>query len=177
MTWSLDLSQSPGPQGALHLLRGLFAADVRYLRTHPGAQHLYRAGVRYRRERGEVWRDYGRILAAGAGDCEDLACACAALLVVRGPGVLPPGAWVSDAPERTDGQRAPMRWRRGGAELRDQLEEPVRARPALLRWAGVRESADRPPGDQYHVIVVIELPEGGRAAWDPSRDLGMRGDA
>jgi hypothetical protein len=35
---------------------------------------LFEAGVRYRRERGERWRDIPTLLETGEGDCEDLAC-------------------------------------------------------------------------------------------------------
>ncbi|HEY0711730.1 MAG TPA: hypothetical protein VGF45_03595 [Polyangia bacterium] len=35
---------------------------------------LFEAGVRYRREQGERWRDVPTLIERGEGDCEDLAC-------------------------------------------------------------------------------------------------------
>lgn len=180
MTWRLELSGSPGPRAALLLLRGLVCADVRYLEAHPTAPHLYDVGVRYARERGEHWQDYGRLLRTLAGDCEDLACACAALLQVRGAGAIPSVAAVAALPPRQDGERAHIEWGQNGGRLRAVLERAGewRAYPVLLRWPGVRPSADdRPPGDQYHVVVGVEVDDGRRYGWDPSRDLGMTGDA
>lgn len=63
------------------LLDALGAVDDAYLSTHPDAPPLYSSGVRYQEEDGtEDWLDYGSLLKAGWGDCEDLASARAAEL-------------------------------------------------------------------------------------------------
>lgn len=68
------------------LLGALTAADVLYLRAHPDAPPLYRAGVRYRAERfpREEWRGIAALHEEREGDCEDLACARSAELIARG---------------------------------------------------------------------------------------------
>lgn len=67
------------------LLGALTAADVLYLRAHRDAPALYRAGVRYRAERfpREEWRGIAALHEEREGDCEDLACARSAELIVR----------------------------------------------------------------------------------------------
>lgn len=67
------------------LLRALTAANVEYLRTHPNAPRLYRAGVRYQAERWprEYWKGVEETLSDRHGDCEDLACWRCAELIVR----------------------------------------------------------------------------------------------
>jgi hypothetical protein len=59
----------------LRLLEMLVQLDLDYLRRHPQTPALYRSGVRYRREpkRVEQWRTIPLVIAAGHGDCEDLA--------------------------------------------------------------------------------------------------------
>jgi len=55
-------------------LQGLVLVDAVMLaeREYPP---LYEAGVRYQREQGrEEWQTVEQVLAAGVGDCEDLAC-------------------------------------------------------------------------------------------------------
>jgi hypothetical protein len=68
------------PQGESHaillrLLETLAELDLDHLRRHPRMPPLYRSGVRYRREpdRSEKWRTIPVVMAAGHGDCEDLA--------------------------------------------------------------------------------------------------------
>lgn len=58
------------------LLGALIVCDLEWLRLHPTTPGLYNSGVRYRREPPpkENWRDIPTVLAAGCGDCEDLAC-------------------------------------------------------------------------------------------------------
>lgn len=71
-----------GLQAALDALQTF---NVGWLTLHPDTVPLYDSGVRYRREpRGrEEWTSLPVLLARGYGDCEDLACARAAELVVR----------------------------------------------------------------------------------------------
>ena len=64
-----------------HLLTALVAIDEDFLRAFPGTPRLYQSGVVYDRMQAEVdacgddaWADIPHILAARAGDCEDLAC-------------------------------------------------------------------------------------------------------
>jgi hypothetical protein len=68
------------------ILEVLVRHDLAYLREHKGTPPLYRAGIRYQRETGgrEVWQDVPAILAARAGDCEDLAAWRAAELRMAG---------------------------------------------------------------------------------------------
>jgi hypothetical protein len=66
------------------LIDGLTAANLAWLRHHktPG---IYSSGVKYKRERGrENWRAIPAVLAAGNGDCEDLAAWRAAELQNQG---------------------------------------------------------------------------------------------
>lgn len=79
----------PGPLTEASLtaaLAGLTAFNVEWLRAHPSAPSLYTSGVRYRREGkgSEDWQTFPDLLASGFGDCEDLAGALAAELIVSG---------------------------------------------------------------------------------------------
>lgn len=67
-------------------LAALTILDIHYLKAY-GAPPLYQSGVRYIREgpqRREAWLTVPDIIAAGGGDCEDLAAWRAAELRVRG---------------------------------------------------------------------------------------------
>ena len=66
-------------------LDALTAFDVGWLTLHPSTPRLYDSGVRYKREpRGrEKWQTIPLLFARGFGDCEDLACARAAELIVH----------------------------------------------------------------------------------------------
>lgn len=77
------------------LLGALTAADVLYLRARSEAPLLYHAGVRYRAERfpREEWKGVGALHEDGEGDCEDLACARSAELIVRGVPARPVFRW------------------------------------------------------------------------------------
>lgn len=77
------------------LLGALTTANVLYLRSRAGVPPLYRAGVRYRAERypREEWKGLGVVHEDGEGDCEDLACARAAELIVRGHAARPVFRW------------------------------------------------------------------------------------
>ncbi len=95
----------PSPLTAASLtgaLEGLTAQNVAWLERHPSAPPLYEAGVRYRREpRGvEEWRALPELLASGHGDCEDLAAARTAELVVSGED---PGAFALARPTKKRG--------------------------------------------------------------------------
>ena len=67
------------------MLNALSYVNSAYLATHPRTTPLYGSGVRYQAERypAEEWRAIPVLHAAGQGDCEDLACARVAELVVR----------------------------------------------------------------------------------------------
>jgi hypothetical protein len=58
--------------------------DVLYLRSHPNTPGIYGSGVRFKRERAETWKRIPDVIAAGGGDCEDLAAWRAAELRVQG---------------------------------------------------------------------------------------------
>jgi len=79
----------PGPrrgQSLGALLRTVHDLNVQWLRAHPEAPALYASGVRYRREPREIREDFATlpvVLARGCGDCDDLAPALSAELVVR----------------------------------------------------------------------------------------------
>jgi hypothetical protein len=69
------------------LLVALTAANAAYLQAHPSTPRLYDAGVRYVPEDypREEWQGIEALYRAGEGDCEDLACArCAELIVFDG---------------------------------------------------------------------------------------------
>lgn len=76
------------------MLEGLTRVNVDELRANPNLPDLYKCGVRYQREPDGVnrWLTYVEVLARKVADCEDLACARAALLRVR---YGEPGAHVS----------------------------------------------------------------------------------
>jgi hypothetical protein len=59
----------------LYALEGMVRANQDYLRAYPETPLLYRSGIRYQREPDgqEEWCDIPNIIAAGWGDCEDLA--------------------------------------------------------------------------------------------------------
>jgi hypothetical protein len=66
-------------------LEYLVRANLLYLRDHPRTPPLYKAGVRYQRERGvENWRTIPEVLKARKGDCEDLSAYLCATLRARG---------------------------------------------------------------------------------------------
>lgn len=85
----LDLPDDIDPRQWLGpMLDALTAVNVAWLRAHPAAPSILSpsAGVRYTREPygEEEWRTLPAVLSAGAGDCEDLAAARAAELIVAG---------------------------------------------------------------------------------------------
>lgn len=82
----LNMGDVPAAEWLQPLLDALTAANVAWLRSHPDAPSIYAAGVRYRREPvgDEKWRALPVVLASRQGDCEDLGCARAAELLVRG---------------------------------------------------------------------------------------------
>ncbi len=96
VVFKLDLFQSPAQRIASEsvlrlLLEALTAANVVHLQYHPNTPSIYDGGVRYKREEPpfpgapipEVWKSIPYILADGEGDCEDLACARVAELIVH----------------------------------------------------------------------------------------------
>jgi hypothetical protein len=68
------------------LLDCLVQIDIIYLRQHPETPPLYEAGVRYRREPlgAERWRAIPHVIAARAGDCEDLGSWLTAQYILAG---------------------------------------------------------------------------------------------
>lgn len=68
-----------------HALEALTRINEDWLRANPDAPDLYSSGVRYAVEPTgyELWDPTALLLARGAGDCDDLACARAAELRVR----------------------------------------------------------------------------------------------
>ena len=66
-------------------LAALQTIDEIWLRAHPGTPRLYESGVVYEAETAtEEWLPWPYLLAAGVGDCEDLAAARASELRVCG---------------------------------------------------------------------------------------------
>jgi hypothetical protein len=77
----------------LWLLEALCKIDQGHLATHKYPP-LYKAGVRYKRENGtEEWLDIPHVIAAGVGDCEDLACWRVAELRQQGIKASPYAKW------------------------------------------------------------------------------------
>lgn len=68
-----------------HALEALVRINCDWLRSNPDSPWLYDSGVRYAVEPTgyELWDPTALLLARGAGDCDDLACARAAELRVR----------------------------------------------------------------------------------------------
>jgi hypothetical protein len=68
------------------LLDVVHTLNCQWLRAHPHAPNLYASGTVYRREPVELREDFATlpvVLARGWGDCDDLAPALSAELVVR----------------------------------------------------------------------------------------------
>lgn len=87
MPWRAEIEPPElSPESVGILTDALTRLNRAYLRAHPGTPRLYESRVRYRREpRGsERWRTIPTVLAAGYGDCEDLACYRAAELQEAG---------------------------------------------------------------------------------------------
>lgn len=84
----------------------LIRSNLVYLAAHPRTPTLYRAGVRYIRERGlEIFAGVPGILRRGGGDCEDLVCWRVADLRLGRDG-------------RAEAARARLTWRREGNRYR-----------------------------------------------------------
>ncbi len=138
-------------KAAVRLLNWLAQENAVILRARPDLPGLYASGVRYRRERDEIWCDYLNMLALGHEDCDGLAAARAGELIARG--------W--KALSSVDG---------GYATARRFRLKSIPAQVLLL----TRGQPDRP--GLYHCIVRYRV--GGR--WhrdDPSARLGMLGEA
>lgn len=82
-----------GPLGLLSALEALVGLNRVYLRTHPRAPSLYRAGVRYLRDAdngdqqlpdAELWLTIPDCLASGGADCKVLSAYRVAELRERG---------------------------------------------------------------------------------------------
>lgn len=84
----IELVSGPCPSSSVlpAMLDALTRINADWLRAHPGAPTIYGGGVRYQAEPigSEQWRTLPVVLASGYGDCEDLACARAAELIVSG---------------------------------------------------------------------------------------------
>ncbi len=138
-------------KAAVRLLNWLAQENAVILRAQPDLPGLYASGVRYRRERDEIWCDYLNMLAQGHEDCDGLAAARAGELLARG--------W--KALSSVDG---------GYATARRFRLKSIPAQVLLL----TRGQPDRP--GLYHCIVRYRV--GDR--WhrdDPSARLGMLGEA
>lgn len=134
-------------RGALRLLNWLARENAIILREQPGLPLLYESGVRYERERGEVWSDYLNVLMKGHEDCDALAAARAGELMARGWRALQPGDGGYRLARR-------LRPRHIFAEVFLRTATPV-GRPGL-----------------YHCLVTYRI--GGRSFEDdPSARLGM----
>lgn len=69
-----DADRERSQEALLWMLEALCKVNEGHLADRPYPP-LYESGVRYQREEGtEEWLDIPNILAAGWGDCEDLAC-------------------------------------------------------------------------------------------------------
>lgn len=77
------------------LMGGLVSVNREFLRAYPQAPSLYESAVVYVPEtETELWQDVPSLLAAGSGDCEDLACyRCADLQAREGILALPYVTW------------------------------------------------------------------------------------
>lgn len=78
-------------RGAVRLLNWLAGENARIMRQQPDLPLLYDSGVRYQREKGELWSDYINLLVQGHEDCDALAAARAGELLARGWKALRPG--------------------------------------------------------------------------------------
>lgn len=77
--------------GVLRLLNWLARENEFIFREQPDLPGLYESGVRYQRERGEIFSDYLNLLFKGHEDCDALAAARAGELRARGWRALRPG--------------------------------------------------------------------------------------
>lgn len=114
----------------MHLARTLMALDLAYLAENPEAPGLYESGIKYKAEEsGEAWKDYGALLSDREGDCEDLASARAAELVIRdGIRALP---WISYRRDALGYLYHVRTWRSSIDSALPPVEE-VRDRPVIV---------------------------------------------
>lgn len=80
-----ELDRARSERALATMLHALARINADYLLTHPEVPSLYASNVRYQAERypAEEWQAIPALYARGEGDCEDLACARVAELVVR----------------------------------------------------------------------------------------------
>lgn len=134
-------------RAAARLLNWLARENALILKANPGLPGLYQSGVKYERERDEVWCDYLNLLTQGKEDCDGLAAARAGELLARGWRALLPGD--------------------GGYERAKKLKLKRIYAEVFLRT--------RAPQGQvglYHCLVRYRV--GGRWYYDdPSARLGM----
>lgn len=140
--------RSLNEQTAVEFLNVLARHNVAVMREAQGRLPLlYWSGVVYNREPFELWSDYPTLLEAGHEDCDALAAARAAELVVHGWRALTPGC-------------------AGYAEAKRLRPTSIAAVVHITTW-------DNPGRRLYHCIVRYRIGE----QWyrdDPSLRLGMR---
>ncbi len=83
--FSTPLARELGEATLEDYLSTLVRRNVRLLQAYPAIPPLYQAGIRYQHEPPgvEKWQAIDRMLVTKLADCEDLACALAAELIVR----------------------------------------------------------------------------------------------
>lgn len=83
--FSTPLTRRLGEETLNDYLATLVRRNVRLLEAYPDIPLLYQAGIRYQHEPPgvEKWQAIDRMLTTKQGDCEDLACALTAELIVR----------------------------------------------------------------------------------------------
>ncbi len=133
---------------ACRLLNWLAGENMLIRQANPELPLLYDAGIVYRREPDETWRDYPNMLIAGHEDCDSLAAARTGEILAHGAGAFAPG----DV----------------GYEQTRGLVESIPAEVMLLT-----RSTPEDPG-LYHCIVRFWVGD-EELRDDPSARLGMLG--
>lgn len=119
------------------LMLGLSLVNRDWYLANPSAPRLFTSKVVYRPETTENWQDWPTLLATGAGDCEDLACARIGELMAQGINALPFITWR----QRRGGTvyHALVRWPDGKIEdpslARGMRGAPVRREPVFIGQA------------------------------------------
>jgi len=150
MRIALDLAFDEN--AAVRLLNWLALENARILRRYPNLPGLYESGVRYQREKGEIWKDYLNLLRTRWEDCDGLAAARAGEIMARG--------WRALGPEDA------------GYPLARNLRPRGIYAEVFLRTRAVKGESG-----VYHCLVQYAMQDRrGRWHWyedDPSERLGM----
>jgi hypothetical protein len=147
---SIELRMTKTERGLVELLNLIARHNRDLLWERPDLPLLYESGVRYEREKTEIWSDYLALLEQGHEDCDALAAARAGELM----------AWGHEAMSPVD----------GGFALARHLR--LTSIPA---WVQLHTRGPHGGANLYHCVVIYRV---GNTFYrdDPSARLGMYPD-